>query len=765
MWFNLLLTIACVLLSLTFPLNTINASFTRYGFNPIISPRTGYWDSQYVLNPAVIKRESEYKLWHDGNSGSGWRIGLASSADGVSSWVRSLSAVIDVGSSNGWETETATPTVIYNDDLGKYQMWYTSINSLYWISGHDRFRLKYAISDDGINWDEYNGWVLTGSLGQWDSGGIARGISVIYLNGTYHLWYSATNDNDLTVNPYWRIGYATSPDGIHWTKQNGGNPVIEPTTLWELNNISYPHVIVDSGMFKIWYAASQADLPTKFVYAYSIDGINWTKPSDQNPVFTLGMIGSFDSVYISQPFVLRDGSQYKMWYSGFNGSRWAIGYATATAPSPSPSPSPTSTPTPIPVTKVVVIPGTMASNNTYKLLNCEPVGDSEDWTMMDSAAQYLEPLYEHLGRSGFTVLPFYYDWRNTPYRNAAYLNEFINAHTVPNEKVYVLGHSQGGLVARAYLEQVQNESKIDSLLTVGTPHEGLHEAYTVWEGAEIPEWGQNDLRLRLLKFYVMSLCSSVHGISPVEAVRSYTPVFAYMLPTFDYLRDQKTNTLIPTFSLDHQNPWLPNNNFHYPFFGTRVGTLAGTGQKTPLELTVKPATNKEYLLGLWDDGSPTKKAWNTDGDETVLKSSAQLSGAENLEAVTSHNGLISTQLGLDKISEFFGSGFVFPSLAALTSFEPTSALVVLTDSGKLFLETPSGAKHQDRSGVVAIMNPAEGAYKLTFVPTQDENGRFFVVQLLPNGKDLWKEYRYLGTRIQEKLILYSPRGSTPDIVQ
>lgn len=38
-----------------------------------------------------------------------------------------------------------------------------------------------------------------------------------------------------------------SADGINWTKQNDGNPVIIPTKSWELSNVSYPSVIYDEG--------------------------------------------------------------------------------------------------------------------------------------------------------------------------------------------------------------------------------------------------------------------------------------------------------------------------------------------------------------------------------------------------------------------------------------------------------------------------------------------------------------------------------------
>src|SRR3989344_6498233 len=55
---------------------------------------------------------------------------------------------------------------------------------------------------------------------------------------------------------------------------------------------------------------------------------NWTKSSN-NPVLSLGP-NSWDNQTVFQPSVLYLNNQYYMWYSGYNGSRFQIGYATST---------------------------------------------------------------------------------------------------------------------------------------------------------------------------------------------------------------------------------------------------------------------------------------------------------------------------------------------------------------------------------------------------------------------------------------------------
>jgi predicted GH43/DUF377 family glycosyl hydrolase len=160
--------------------------FTKYIINPIIIPSGVIWDIFSLQDPIVIKNSSGYKMWYEGNAGQGWRIGYAFSPNGISDWVRTENPVIAISSPDGTELYNESPYVLYNNDLQLYQMWYTSVPQN-WQSGPDRLKLRYATSPDGKNWTKYDDYVLRGSPGMWDSGGIARGISVLYKSGKYHM--------------------------------------------------------------------------------------------------------------------------------------------------------------------------------------------------------------------------------------------------------------------------------------------------------------------------------------------------------------------------------------------------------------------------------------------------------------------------------------------------------------------------------------------------------------------------------------------------
>ena len=66
-----------------------------------------------------------------------------------------------------------------------------------------------------VEWEKYtnNPVLQPGSSGEWDDGGFA-GQAVLYDSneGIYKIWYGASDGNNF------RIGYATSSDGIAWTK-------------------------------------------------------------------------------------------------------------------------------------------------------------------------------------------------------------------------------------------------------------------------------------------------------------------------------------------------------------------------------------------------------------------------------------------------------------------------------------------------------------------------------------------------------------------
>lgn len=159
-----------------------------------------------------------------------------------------------------------------------------------------------------------------GPNGAWDDEGIWR-PAVIKEGSSYKMWYSGADGSTR------RIGYATSPDGLTWTKY-GSNPVLAPDAGWESNGVFNPAVIADSGLYKMWYAGVDSGGVVGIGYATSPDGVAWTKYGS-NPVLSVRGSGSWEDEDVTDPTALKVGSTYHLWYRGYDGLTSRIGHATS----------------------------------------------------------------------------------------------------------------------------------------------------------------------------------------------------------------------------------------------------------------------------------------------------------------------------------------------------------------------------------------------------------------------------------------------------
>jgi hypothetical protein len=145
----------------------------------------------------------------------------------------------------------------------------------------------------------------------------------------YRMWYEAVpapNDS--------KVGYATSTNGKRWTKR-GSIASLDPSADWEggINGEVSPNsILIENGLFKLWYHSFGNDGKRRIGYATSSDGLNWTK--NPTPVLDVGPAGSLEDQYVVEPRVFKIGSQYRMYYtanevgnSGIGTARWF--YATS----------------------------------------------------------------------------------------------------------------------------------------------------------------------------------------------------------------------------------------------------------------------------------------------------------------------------------------------------------------------------------------------------------------------------------------------------
>jgi predicted GH43/DUF377 family glycosyl hydrolase len=156
--------------------------------------------------------------------------------------------------------------------------------------------------------------------------------TVVKVGTTYYMWYTGTPEDGGGS----KIFLATSSDGTTWTRANGGTPVLQGTAgAFDQNGVYGADVVYDpanpAGPFRMWYSG-RAGVFGGIGYATSTDGISWSKyPSSAAPVPVVahGPAGSTDSFAAADPSVLLDGSTWKMWYTGDDSTKKRIDYATS----------------------------------------------------------------------------------------------------------------------------------------------------------------------------------------------------------------------------------------------------------------------------------------------------------------------------------------------------------------------------------------------------------------------------------------------------
>jgi predicted GH43/DUF377 family glycosyl hydrolase len=152
------------------------------------------------------------------------------------------------------------------------------------------------------------------------------------VGSTYVMWYSGTSEDG--GKP--AIFIATSSDGVTWTRANAGAPVLQGTPgAFDADGVYGADVVYDpadpAAPYRMWYSG-RAGVFGAIGFATSVDGITWAKypiGSLPLPVLVHGPAGSADSFSAADPTVLKDGSTWKMWYTGDDSSKKRVAYATS----------------------------------------------------------------------------------------------------------------------------------------------------------------------------------------------------------------------------------------------------------------------------------------------------------------------------------------------------------------------------------------------------------------------------------------------------
>jgi predicted GH43/DUF377 family glycosyl hydrolase len=265
---------------------------TPYKYPELIVKATGNkgdFDERAVDDPIVFRANGRFHMLYIGFDGTGYQTGLAASDDLLH-----------------WKREALVGP---RDPTSPYTKYNLAISSI--LRDKNLHGSGEALKVDGQYLAAWNAY---------PSAGYEEGAAV--------------------------IGLARSRDLLHWTLTD---PILRPEdgAPWEHGGLYRPDLLLDRGTYFLYYNAKTDPLPKsegggwheQTGVATSTDLKHWTR-SPLNPILRNGTRGSAtypvtnplhdqvplipdsrDSRFASNPFVVKNGSQYAMFYFGFGYER------------------------------------------------------------------------------------------------------------------------------------------------------------------------------------------------------------------------------------------------------------------------------------------------------------------------------------------------------------------------------------------------------------------------------------------------------------
>ncbi len=294
---------------------------------------TGHNDEHGIVQVSIIKESAtSYKMWYCGYYNADYQIMYAISPDGINWTKHSPTAIIPLGPTGSYDDDQVIGPYVLKENsrsIPKIPVVYSGNKELMkmWYRGYknsdSKWRIMYATSLDGLTWTKIGTIIDIGLDGSDDGNGTNAPFIIKDLNG-YEMWYSGKRTSDSKI----QIMYATSSDGVNWVKHG----LINFTNIKNIvNGTHVPCVIKDGAIYKMWFSFYNSDSKWQIMYATSSDGFNWINYPDIT-LLKFGESGEDDENQIQSSRVIKESeTDYRMWYGGqaVSGTIWRIMYATS----------------------------------------------------------------------------------------------------------------------------------------------------------------------------------------------------------------------------------------------------------------------------------------------------------------------------------------------------------------------------------------------------------------------------------------------------
>lgn len=457
-------------------------------------------------------------------------------------------------------------------------------------------------------------------------------------------------------------------------------------------------------------------------------------------------------------------------------------------------------PPPATFTPVIIIPGILGSAQHNGEWLIDPITHAYD--------NLIDTLVANEYERDVTLFPFPYDWHRSNIDTAVLLKEKIDQikPICGCDKVDIVAHSMGGLVARQYIQSSYYGRDVRKLIFLGTPQLGAPKAYLMWEG------GENDvdradqriksfLRIEAIKHGYTNLFDYIRAI-PIPSAQELLPVYGYI-----------KHVGSPDVPLYPNTAWYPSNPFLENLTGTIsnlydsdvtitnfVGDLADDTTITTVRVNPPAEPSPTTLWGYgfpenFGDSSTDQGLERGNGDGTVPLSSAdlvindqQILDSEHSKLPTNAEGQIFKKLrGSDATTLITGKDRLDVPVLIFQILSPADIVVEDPNGlkvGKDFLTNQEINQIPDAfySGFgtdeefVTIPNPLDGEYKILTQGTGSggeytiatgvigdtgSNTTFFSGETLP---DLVTEHNVNVDTANPNETVITPADQTPPII-
>jgi hypothetical protein len=203
--------------------------------------RSGAFDDNGVTPLAVVPDGARLRMYY-----AGWQLtpraryllftGLAFSDDGGDSFVRYQETPILDRTPDEFVVRTGAH-VMHDAENGIWKIWYAAGSNL--VEAHGKqvptYRMAYLESRDGLTWPGQSVTVLD-PQGP-DEYGFGR-PHIRKIGGIYEMWYSVRSHSK-----GYRIGYATSEDGINWHRRDDAGGLDRSAHGWDSEMTCFSSII------------------------------------------------------------------------------------------------------------------------------------------------------------------------------------------------------------------------------------------------------------------------------------------------------------------------------------------------------------------------------------------------------------------------------------------------------------------------------------------------------------------------------------------